>query len=185
MDTGSEFAYMMAKLGGDILKDSSALLKEVVLLLYQNKSEREKRVLASGNFEKLAKAKEFSVITLKNEDVSELERLTKNTKLQFVVMPSGLEGFEEANIIYNKDQDEILNEVLLNIQKEKLEKISDERNENTEEIDEIDNDKEPKGINASLEEIRSEKAKEMAEKRENTNEVSDKKIKPKEKEMER
>ena len=186
MDTGSEFAYMMAKLGADLFKDSSSLLKEVVLLLYQNKSEREKFLLASGNFEKLAlRAKEFSATAMKLDDIELFKKLSKNTKLEFIVMPSSVEGSMEANIIYNKEQDEILNDILLNIQKDKLEKIANGKADNIQETDEISNDSESKGINASLEEIRFEKAKEMADGLMNSGKETGNNIKPKVKEMER
>ena len=186
MDTGSEFAYMMAKLGADLFKDASSLLKEVVLLLYQNKSEREKHLIASGNFEKLAlRAKEYSATALKLDDIELFKKLSRNTKLEFIVMPSSVEGSIDANIIYNKEQDEILNDILLNIQKDKFEKIADERDGNMQETDEISDKNESKGINASLEEIRAEKAKEMAEGLMNAGKEPGDNIKPKVKEMER
>ena len=91
----------------------------------------------------------------------------------------------EANIIYNKEQDEILNDILLNIQKDKLEKIANGKADNIQETDEISNDSESKGINASLEEIRFEKAKEMADGLMNSGKETGNNIKPKVKEMER
>jgi len=184
MDTGSEFAYMMAKLGGDIFKDSSALLKEVVLLLYQNKSEREKYLLASGNFEKLAlRSKEFSASTMRFEDLEQFKMLSKNTKLEFIVMPSSVKDSGEINIIYNKEQDEILTDILLNIQKQKMENIIDDRDGSIEEIDEMKDRKEEKGIRASLEKIAAEKDKERANSQGHGNIKQDKGIK--QKEMER
>ena len=91
----------------------------------------------------------------------------------------------EANIIYNKEQDEILNDILLNIQKDKLEKIANGKDDSIQETDEISGDSESKGINAKLEQIRGEKAKEMAERLMNTGKEQVDNIKPKEKEMER
>ena len=87
----------------------------------------------------------------------------------------------ESHLSYQQ----ILNDILLNIQKDKFEKIADERDGNMQETDEISDKNESKGINASLEEIRAEKAKEMAEGLMNAGKEPGDIIKPKVKEMER
>lgn len=151
MDTGSEFAYMMSKLGVDLFKDASLLLKEIILMIYHNKSAREKFLMDSGNFEKLAlKTKEFTADTISLEDMELFSKYAKKTDLKYGV-PTSVEGSGVAIVIYDKEQTEIFTDIMLNVQKEKLEKIADNK-----EVD-IGEVKEEKGIRDKLEKIREEK----------------------------
>lgn len=151
MDTGSEFAYMMSKLGMDIFKDASLLLKELILMIYHNKSAREKFLLDSGNFEKLAlKTKEYTADTISLEDMELFSKYAKKTDLKYGV-PKIVEGSDVAIVIYDKAQTDMFADIMLNVEKEKLEKIADSKGEKTDEV------KDEKGIRDKLEKIREEK----------------------------
>ena len=161
MDTGSEFAYMMSKLGVDLFKDASLLLKEIILMIYHNKSAREKFLMDSGNFEKLAlKTKEFTADTISLEDMELFSKYAKKTDLKYGV-PTSVEGSGVAIVIYDKEQTEIFTDIMLNVEKEKLEKIADNKEENIGEVkgekEDKKEEKEEKGIRDKLEKIREEK----------------------------
>lgn len=121
-DTGSEFALLMCQITGGVVKDLSALLKEVTLLLYNNKIDRERYLLSSFDFEKLAKeTKEFSAITIDGQDLEIFKTLAEKSKFEHIAPKNG--DSDKVLITFNKDKTDILNDIMLKIQQYKLEKV--------------------------------------------------------------
>lgn len=121
-DTGSEFALLMCQITGGVVKDLSALLKEVTLLLYNNKIDRERYLLSSFDFEKLAKeTKEFSAITIDGQDLEMFKTLAEKSKFEHIAPKNG--DSDKVLITFNKDKTDILNDIMLKIQQYKLKKV--------------------------------------------------------------
>lgn len=143
-DTGSEFALLMCQITGGVVKDLSALLKEVTLLLYNNKIDRERYLLSSFDFEKLAKeTKEFSAITIDGRDLEMFKALAEKSKFEHIAPKNG--DSDKVLITFNKDKTDILNDIMLKIQQYKLEKV---------EFDDIE-----EGIKDKVERLKSEQNK--------------------------
>ena len=103
-DTGSEFALTMSKLIADLAKDSSSVLKEVMILMYQNKAAREQMLLSSNDFESMVKTKSLDnldAITISKELLLEFERIAKQKELAYSAMNI---NDENVALIYDKDQ---------------------------------------------------------------------------------
>lgn len=126
-DTGSEFALTMSKLIADLAKDSSSVLKEVMILMYQNKAAREQMLLSSNNFESMVKTTSLDnldAITISKELLLEFERIAKQKELAYSAMNI---NDENVALIYDKDQIELLNQVLKEVEEEKLKEMGKEK----------------------------------------------------------
>lgn len=126
-DTGSEFALTMSKLIADLAKDSSSVLKEVMILMYQNKAAREQMLLSSNDFESMVKTKSLDnldAITISKELLLEFERIAKQKELAYSAMNI---NDENVALIYDKDQIELLNQVIKEVEEEKLKEMGKEK----------------------------------------------------------
>lgn len=126
-DTGSEFALTMSKLIADLAKDSSSVLKEVMILMYQNKAAREQMLLSSNNFESMVKTTSLDnldAITISKELLLEFERIAKQKELAYSAMNI---NDENVALIYDKEQIELLNQVLKEVEEEKLKEMGKEK----------------------------------------------------------
>lgn len=126
-DTGSEFALTMSKLIADLAKDSSSVLKEVMILMYQNKAAREQMLLSSNNFESMVKTTSLDnldAITISKELLLEFEKIAKQKELAYSAMNI---NDENIALIYDKEQIELLNQVLKEVEEEKLKEMGKEK----------------------------------------------------------
>lgn len=126
-DTGSEFALTMSKLIADLAKDSSSVLKEVMILMYQNKAAREQMLLSSNNFESMVKTTSLDnldAITISKELLLEFEKIAKQKELAYSAMNI---NDENVALIYDKEQIELLNQVLKEVEEEKLKEMGKEK----------------------------------------------------------
>ena len=126
-DTGSEFALTMSKLIADLAKDSSSVLKEVMILMYQNKAAREQMLLSSNDFESMVKTTSLDnldAITISKELLLEFERIAKQKELAYSAMNI---NDENVALIYDKDQIELLNQVIKEVEEEKLKEMGKEK----------------------------------------------------------
>ena len=126
-DTGSEFALTMSKLIADLAKDSSSVLKEVMILMYQNKAAREQMLLSSNDFESMVKTKSLDnldAITISKELLLEFERIAKQKELAYSAMNI---NDENVALIYDKDQIELLNQLIKAVEEEKLKEMGKEK----------------------------------------------------------
>lgn len=126
-DTGSEFALTMAKLIADLTRDGSSILKEVMILMYQNKAAREQMLLSSNNFESMVKVNDLgnlNSLMISKENLAKFEKIAKEKDLTYSAIK-----IDDKNIAlaYDKGDLELLNEVLKEVEKEKLKEMGEEK----------------------------------------------------------
>lgn len=126
-DTGSEFALTMAKLIADLTRDGSSILKEVMILMYQNKAAREQMLLSSNNFESMVKVNDLgnlNSLMISKENLAKFEKIAKEKDLTYSAIK-----IDDKNVAlaYDKGDLELLNEVLKEVEKEKLKEMGEEK----------------------------------------------------------
>lgn len=126
MDTGSEFAMIMTRTGVDLLKESGNLIKELLILIYQNEKLKNQMVLDDNNPEKLMQnLKNMDLVELNKEQLGKFDKLAEEKGFNYsgIKVPNNKNS---VNIVYDKSQFLMLGEIIQELDKELLQDINKE-----------------------------------------------------------
>lgn len=124
-DTGSEFALILARMFSDTGKGVGGLLKDFLIMAYNNKLQKEWNILDHRGYKKLMSAEiENDFRSMKKEYYEKFKSKADEKGLDFVSQESN----DAINIIIDKNDAEKVEEIFEEIKKEALEEMLDSEN---------------------------------------------------------